>query len=322
MSYFFPPKKSEKPDLSLFEEGITRDAPLGEKSWFRCGGCADMLYTPQDVAALSEFLKIWPVDEPLTIAGGLANTIVRDGGVRGVTVKLGKTFSSIAVMADKKHIRAGCGALNGSVAAAAVKAGIGGLEFLSGIPGTLGGAVAMNAGAYGTEMKDVLIGVEVITRQGTLKKLTADALQFSYRHAYIPEGSIVVSVLLRGQAEDYNTVKDRMTEIKQRRNDTQPIKEYTGGSTFANPGAEELRRCGLPEDMRAWQVVERVGGRGLQIGGAKMSEKHCNFMVNTGNASASDLENLGDELIRRAYDEFGLRLRWEIKRIGECEAQA
>lgn len=304
-----------KGNISNLRGKITQDAPIGQESWFRAGGAADTLFQPADQEDLQEFLAVYPPDQPLTIIGGLANTIVRDGGVRGVTVQLGKPFAQINVL-DGIYIEAGCGALNGSLAAAAVKAGLGGLEFLSGIPGSLGGALAMNAGAYGTEIKDVLIGVKVLTRAGEVKRYTASDLRMSYRHSVIPEGAILIGATLKGVAEDYETVKTRMNDIKAKRNDTQPIREKTGGSTFANPSIPELRIAGLPDDTKAWQVVEKVGGRGLKRGGAQISEKHCNFMINTGGATASDLEGLGDDIIARAYKEFGLKLRWEIKRIG------
>lgn len=294
---------------------LTQNAPIGQVSWFRAGGSADLLFQPADIEDLQEFLSIYPADQRLTIIGGLANTIVRDGGIRGVTLQLGKPFAQINVM-DGVYIEAGCGALNGSLAASAVKAGIGGLEFLSGIPGSLGGALAMNAGAYGTEIKDVLIGVKALTRAGDMKRYTAADLHMSYRHSVIPEGATLIGAILKGVAEDYETVKERMNDIKAKRNDTQPIREKTGGSTFANPSVPELRIAGLPDDTKAWQVVEKVGGRGLKRGGAQISEKHCNFMINTGGATAADLEGLGDEIIARAYKEFGLKLRWEIKRIG------
>lgn len=295
---------------------IIENAPLGKESWFGCGGSADLLFRPADVDDLAEFLRQWPLKEPLTIVGGLANTIIRDGGLRGATIQLGKTFSDITVL-DDRFVSAGCGANNANIAASAMKAGIGGLEFLSGIPGSLGGALRMNAGAYGSEMKDILLGVNALDRSGQLVRLTMEDLKMSYRSTQVSEDLIFTSAVLKGVAEDAATVKARMTEIKQKRNDTQPIKEFTGGSTFANPGADELRRAGLPEGTRAWQVVEKVGGRGLSIGGAQMSEKHCNFMINTGHATAKDLEMLGDELRARALDQFGLDLHWEIKRIGE-----
>lgn len=303
-------------NLYKIKGSVEENAPIGAQSWFACGGTADALFQPADDADLSRFLLQNP-KVALTIIGGLANTIVRDGGVRGVTVQLSKAMANVESRGDT-YIRAQAGALNGTVAARAVKAGIGGLEFLSGIPGSVGGAVAMNAGAYGTEVKDVLIGVEGLDRQGNAVRLPREALNMTYRHTDLPHGFIVTAAIFKGMQEDYDTVKERMNEIKARRNDTQPIREKTGGSTFANPNILELRRAGLPEDMRAWQVVEAVDGRGLYMGGAKMSEKHCNFMVNTGNATAADLEGLGEELRKRAMHKFGLPLKWEIKRIGEA----
>lgn len=295
---------------------LIENAPIGEQSWFRCGGHADLLFKPADADDLAEFLKQWPLKEPLIVLGGLANTIVRDGGIRGAAVQLGKAFANVKVL-DERYVEAGCGTLNGNIAAAAVKAGIGGLEFLSGIPGSLGGALRMNAGAYGAEIKDVLVGVNAITRGGLQRRIVPDDLKMGYRHTELPEDMIFISAVLKGVSEDYDTVKARMTGIKQKRNATQPIKEQTGGSTFANPSVQDLRKAGMPEDTKAWQVVEKVEGRGLMIGGAQMSEKHCNFMINTGNATASDLENLGEEIRSRALDQLGLTLHWEIKRIGE-----
>ena len=301
------------------EGKFTPDAPLGAQSWFRCGGNADLLFQPKDIDDLSSFLKQLPDDAPLHIVGGMANMIIRDGGLRGVTVQLGKAFAKIDTLGDNT-VQAECGALNGSVAAACVKAGIGGLEFLSGIPGSLGGAARMNAGAYGAEMKDVLLGLNIINREGEVKRISRDDLIMSYRHTDIAKGEIVLSALMRGVAEDYDTVKGRMNEIKSKRNETQPIREQTGGSTYANPSAAELRKAGLAEGTRAWQIVEKVGGRGLTIGGAQMSEKHCNFMINKGGATAHDLEFLGDEIRKRALHDLGVNLRWEIKRIGEHKA--
>lgn len=295
---------------------IIENAPIGEQSWFRCGGKADLLFKPADSDDLAAFLKQWPITEPVMVLGGLANTIVRDGGIRGAVVQLGKPFAQVTVL-DERYVEAGCGTLNGNIAASAVKAGIGGLEFLSGIPGSLGGALRMNAGAYGSEMKDILVGVNAVTRAGYSIRVIPDDLKMSYRNTELPEDMIFTGAILKGVPEDYDTVKARITEIKKKRNESQPIKEKTGGSTFANPAPHELRRAGLPEDMRAWQVVEKVGGRGMRVGGAQMSEKHCNFMINTGDATATDLEMLGDTLIRRAEEDLGLTLHWEIKRIGE-----
>ena len=310
--------------LGPLRGALTENAPLGAQSWFRCGGSADLLFEPADLDDLAMFLISHnsPPSRPLkggggiTVLGGLANTIIRDGGVRGVVIRLGKPFAGIEIM-DEHYIRAGAGALNGTVAAAAAKAGIGGLEFLSGIPGSVGGALAMNAGAYGSEVKDVLIGAEALDRSGKAQKFTAADLNMAYRYTDVPDGTIFTSAIFKGAAEDRDLVRTRLKDIKQKRNDTQPISEKTGGSTFANPSAIELEAAGLPKDTRAWQVVEMVDGRGFSIGGAQMSEKHCNFMINTGDATATDLEMLGEELRRRAKAEFGLDLHWEIKRIGE-----
>lgn len=295
---------------------LIHNAPLGAQSWFGCGGTADALFHPADIHDLQDFLKAGP-DGPVTILGGLANTIVRDGGIRGVVIQPDKALSKIEVL-NETDLYLETGALNGSVAAAALKAGIGGLEFLSGIPGKMGGALAMNAGAYGSEVKDVLVRVSGVEPGGVLRDFTPADLKMSYRHTDLPAGVILTSCVLRGVPEPYDAIKTRLTDIKEKRNATQPIREKTGGSTFANPSPDELARAGLPENTRAWQVVEKVGGRGLTIGGAMMSEQHCNFMINTGTATAADLEALGEELIRRALDQFGLELRWEIKRIGQA----
>jgi len=311
---------------------ITENAPIGAQSWFRCGGNADLLFKPADQDDLAAFLKQHPANQPITIIGGLANTIVRDGGIRGATIQLGKEFSNIETLGRDKIV-ASCGALNGSIAAAAVKAEIGGFEFLSGIPGSLGGALRMNAGAYGADIADILVAINAVDYAGNEYVLiprgeahgavalspAAEKIEInlSYRNNDAPHYLIFTSAILKGKAEDYDTVKSRITDIKAKRNETQPIKEQTGGSTFANPNPLSLKHAGLPEDMRAWQVVEKVGGRGLSIGGAQMSEKHCNFMINTGDATATDLEMLGDEIKTRAYNDLNLNLHWEIKRIGE-----
>ncbi len=295
--------------LQLALRGIfTPHAPLGQQSWFRCGGVAEMLFEPADQDDLQDFLKEYEADQPLHVVGGLANTIVRDGGVPGIVVRLGKPFADIHYDESKNvaEIKAGAGALNGSLASAAAKAGIGGFEFLSGIPGTLGGAIAMNAGAYGSEMRDILVEVYALSRNGDLMVLKPEDLHMRYRHCELPEGAIVVGAVLKGVFELKETVKQRLKDIKAKRNATQPIRENTGGSTFANPSP----------DLRAWQVVEKVGGRDLKIGGASMSDMHLNFMVNNGHASAGDLEALGDTLQAKALEALGVELRWEIQRIG------
>ncbi len=301
-------------DIYDYNGKFTKDAALGQKSWFKCGGTADLLFEPDDIDDLARFLKNYPLDEPLLVLGSMANCIIRDGGIRGCVIHLGKPFADIEVKGTK--IMAGAGALNGSVASAAAKAGIGGLEFLSGIPGTIGGALAMNAGAYGTEVKDALYAVMALGRGGVFTPLDPKDMDMGYRYCGAASGNIFVGAVFEGAVEDKNLVRKRLKDIKSKRQKTQPISEQTGGSTFANPSAEYLAKAGLPEDMRAWQLVEKVGGRTLQIGGARMSDKHLNFMINTGNATATDLENLGDELIKRVQDDCGLTLHWEIKRLG------
>lgn len=303
-------------DQDAYRGTFTKDAHLGQKSWFKCGGTADLLFAPADIDDLAVFLKEHPSDEPLLVLGGMANCIIRDGGIRGCVISLGKPFAEIEVQGLR--IMAGAGALNGSVAAAAAKAGIGGLEFLSGIPGTVGGALRMNAGAYGTEIKDILVAAMVLGRNGNFASLDLDEMGFRYRYCGAPKEITFVGAIFEGKAEETSIVRARLKEIKSTRQATQPISEKTGGSTFANPSAAELEAAGLPEGTRAWQMVEKVGGRDLQIGGARMSDKHLNFMINAGgDATAADLENLGDELIERVHDQFGLHLHWEIRRIGE-----
>ena len=282
----------------------TENAPLGESGWFKCGGRAEILFKPADLADLQEFLQNCPKNVPVQIFGALSNTIVRDGGLPGVTIRLGREFAGIET--DGDIVRAGALALDANVATVAAEAGIGGLEFLSGIPGTIGGALRMNAGCYGTETKDVLVSCEALDRTGTLRTLTPDQMDMTYRHTGVPDDFIFVSATFRGKKDNSEYVLARMAEIKVKRELSQPIREKTGGSTFANP----------PGDKKVWELIDAVGGRGLRVGGAVMSEKHCNFMVNEGGANAADLENLGEEIRRRVLEKFGIALRWEIKRVG------
>lgn len=307
-------KKTEI-DIYAYNGTFTENVDLGAKSWFRCGGNADMVFEPDDIDDLSLFLKEYPTSQPLMVIGGMANTIIRDGGIRGCVVMLGKEFADIEIQGNK--IMAGAAALNGTVAAAAAKAGIGGLEFLSGIPGTVGGALRMNAGAYGAEVKDVLTGAMALDRQGTFLPLLPESMEMSYRHCGVAEDTVFIGAVFEGKIEDKGTVRRRLKEIKAKRQSTQPISEKTGGSTFVNPSKQELEAVDLPEGTKVWQLVEKAGGRDLQIGGARMSDKHLNFMINTGNATASDLEDLGDELIKRVKEQYGITLHWEIRRVGE-----
>ncbi|URK17639.1 UDP-N-acetylmuramate dehydrogenase [Thalassospira sp. GO-4] len=283
---------------------LREGAQLAKVTWFQVGGPADVMFRPADEADLADFLKGKPDDMPVTVIGVGSNLLVRDGGIRGVVIRLGRPFTDAVIKDGDLHV--GAGALDLNVAQVAQQAGIARLEFLSGIPGTIGGALRMNAGAYGSEIKDVLISATAIDGKGIKHTVTPDEMGMSYRHCDLPEDWIFTSAILRGTAGDPDEIAKRMDEIQQARAGSQPIKSRTGGSTFANP---------VPE--RAWEVIDAAGCRGLTIGGAQMSEQHCNFMINTGNATALDLEQLGDEVRKRVKEHSGVELRWEIRRIGE-----
>ncbi len=283
---------------------LREGAQLAKVTWFQVGGPADVMFRPADEVDLADFLQGKPDDMPVTVIGVGSNLLVRDGGIRGVVIRLGRPFTDAVIKDGDLHV--GAGALDLNVAQVAQQAGIAGLEFLSGIPGTIGGALRMNAGAYGSEIKDVLISATAIDGKGIKHTVTPDEMGMSYRHCDLPEDWIFTSAILRGTAGDPDEIAKRMDEIQQARAGSQPIKSRTGGSTFANP---------VPE--RAWEVIDAAGCRGLSIGGAQMSEQHCNFMINTGNATALDLEQLGDEVRKRVKEHSGVELRWEIRRIGE-----
>lgn len=282
---------------------LTPNAPLGHMTWFRTGGPAEVLFRPADRDDLIGFIKSCPSDIPVTTLGVASNLIIRDGGIGGVVIRLGGDFARIESEGDV--ITAGAGALDLNVAVHAASQNVAGLEFLSGIPGTVGGALRMNAGAYGGETKDVLVSADVLFRDGGVKTMTAADMQMSYRHNGLPRDVIFLSAQFRGRPGGKPEIEARMAEIKQKRGETQPVREKTGGSTFANP-----------ENNSAWKVIDAAGCRGLQIGGAQMSTLHCNFMINTGAATAADLERLGEEVRKRVAEKTGVMLRWEIKRIG------
>lgn len=315
-------RPAQQPDLEtdltqIVRGSLRQAAPLGAVGWLKAGGAADWLFKPADVADLQQLLKALPPEISVQAFGALSNTIVRDGGVRGMTVRPGRAFAAIEILPDHQ-VRAGAFTLDANVAQEAAKAGIDGLSFFSGIPGTIGGALRMNAGCYGTETKDVLLYAEAVDRQGSLHRLTPADMGMAYRHTETPADYIFVSAVFQGQEGDPDTIRAHMKEIKERREASQPIREKTGGSTFANPSAAELAAEGLPEETKVWQLIDRAGGRGLMVGGAQMSEKHCNFMINTGTATAADLEGLGEEIRKRVYENSGIRLRWEVKRVGEA----
>lgn len=277
--------------------------PLAPLTWFRVGGPAEFLLRPADVEDLRAFLSDLPPEMPVTVIGAASNLIIRDGGVNGVVIKLARGFGEIE--AEPEGIVAGAAALDVTVAEHAAAAGLAGLEFLSGIPGAIGGAVAMNAGAYGGDIAGVLDWAEIVTRDGELRRLDAHELGLSYRHSRLPPGAVVVRARLRARPGEAAVIAARMAEIKTRREATQPVRARTGGSTFANP-----------EGRKAWELVAAAGCRGLRLGNAQISELHCNFLLNLGGATAAELEGLGEEVRRRVEAASGVRLRWEIKRIG------
>ncbi len=307
--------KQDEWGLPAVRGRYTENAPLGEKGWFACGGTVEVMFKPEDRDDLAAFLAACPKHIPVTTLGVMSNTIVRDGGLPGVVIRLGKEFAKVVTL-DQARVQAGSLALDGNVAQAAARASIAGLEFFSGIPGTIGGALRMNAGCYGSETKDVLIEATVLDRDGNLLTLTPQQMGMSYRHTTTPEDYIFIEALFQGQAGDAEKIREFMDGIKAKRNASQPIREKTGGSTFANPSADEIAKAGLPEGTKVWQLIDRAGCRGLKLGGAMMSDMHANFMINTGTATASDLEALGEEVRRRVLADSGITLRWEIKRIG------
>lgn len=302
-------------ELPLVRGRYTENAPLGQFSWFRTGGTADVMFKPADQDDLVDFLRGCPGHIPVMVTGVLSNTIIRDGGVPGVVVRLGREFADIEQDGDI-GLTVGAAALDINVAISAARNNIAGLEFLSGIPGSIGGALRMNAGAYGTEIKDVLSEACYVDRAGQLAHVTPEEMGMSYRHNDTPLDVIFLYAKLQGEKGVQSEIEGRMAEIKAKRSESQPIKSKTGGSTFANPTEDELAEAGLPSDMKVWQLIDKVGGRGLTIGGAQMSEKHCNFMINIGDATSQNLEDLGEEIRRRVFDDVGVKLRWEIKRVG------
>ncbi len=282
---------------------LSADAPLANVTWFRVGGPAEVMFRPADAEDLAAFLAALPEDVPVTVLGVASNLLIRDGGIPGVVIRLGRGFTDI--VADGLSLTVGAAALDLNVANVARDAGIAGLEFLSGIPGTIGGALRMNGGAYGREIKDVLVEARGVTRRGERVSYDNAAMGFTYRHAGVPEDVIFTGGILRGEAGEPLEIARRMAEISDKRADTQPVRSRTGGSTFKNPPGH-----------KAWELIDKAGCRGLGIGDAQVSEKHCNFLINQGAASAADLEALGEEVRRRVFETSGVTLDWEIKRVG------
>lgn len=283
---------------------LLRDEPLGPFTWFRVGGAADVLFLPADPDDLSEFLSQLPLEVPVTVLGVGSNVIVRDGGVEGVVIRLaGKAFAEVVV--DEDQIIADAGALDSSVAKAAAKAGLAGLEFYAGIPGTIGGALTMNAGCYGRETKDILSSAWGFDRSGEVVAFTLEDFGYTYRHSQAPADIIWMQAVFHGQADDPAAITARMEEITARREASQPIREKTGGSTFKNP-----------EGHSSWKLVDEAGWRGKPFGGAMFSPQHANFIINTADATAADIEGLGEAVRADVLAKTGVQLDWEIKRIG------
>ncbi len=284
---------------------LTPNASLKELVWFRAGGPAEYLFRPADLDDLTQFLSQRPQSLPISIIGVGSNLLIRDGGVGGVVIRLPAVFGKIT-MEPGHRIRAGAAALDANVARQAADAGIAGLEFLRGIPGSIGGALRMNAGCYGREITDIFVEATALDGQGRTHRLTKDDMGFSYRKSRAPEDLIFIDAVFQGMPGDPAEIRARMEELVQARENSQPIRSKTGGSTFKNP-----------EGHKSWQLIDAAGCRGLMVGAAQMSEKHCNFLINTGDASAADIEALGEEVRARVKAHSGITLEWEIKRIGK-----
>jgi UDP-N-acetylmuramate dehydrogenase len=276
---------------------------LAELTWFRVGGPAQLLFMPEDENDLSYFLTHLPADIPVTVIGLGSNLIVRDGGVPGVVVRLGRGFNEIAI--EGRNVRAGAAVPDVKIARAAQDAGVAGLSFLRGIPGAVGGALRMNGGAYGRETKDALVEARAVDRQGRVHVLSNTDMHYAYRHSGAPDDYIFTQAMFAGEAGDPAAIAAEMAKITESREATQPVKSRTGGSTFKNPPGQ-----------KAWQLIDAAGCRGLRLGDAQVSEMHCNFLINLGSATAADIETLGETVRRRVKEHAGVDLEWEIKRIG------
>jgi UDP-N-acetylmuramate dehydrogenase len=283
---------------------LAAEAPLKEYTWFRVGGPAEVLYSPTDEADLAYFLKHLPADVPVTNIGLGSNLLVRDGGIEGVVMRLGRGFGEIKVE-DGARLRAGTAVPDVKVARAAADAGISGLSFYRGIPGSVGGALRMNGGAHGKETCEVLIEARAVDRQGNIHVLPVADLHYSYRHCGAPEDLIFTEALFQGEPGDPAKILAEMDDIAAYREEVQPIKSRTGGSTFKNPPGQ-----------KSWQLIDAAGCRGLTVGDARVSEMHCNFLINEGNATAADIETLGEIVRARVKETSGVELEWEIKRLG------
>ncbi|MBO5996000.1 MAG: UDP-N-acetylmuramate dehydrogenase [Acetobacter sp.] len=294
--------------LSTLRGRLVPQVPLASRTWFRVGGVAEWLYQPADHHDLALALHRLPDNVPITVLGACSNVIIRDGGIDGVVIRLAQGFSEICVETD--GLVAGGASLDTTIAKKAAQAGLAGLEFLSGIPGSLGGAVRMNAGAYHSDIATVLEWADIITRSGEIIRLDNTALRFGYRCSGLSQDSIVIRARLRGIPDTISDITNRTNQIHIARKKSQPIHTRTGGSTFRNPDHALT-------PLKAWELIDAAGCRGLRHGDAQMSEKHCNFMINLGHATATDLETLGEDVRNRVFQNCGIDLHWEIKRLGK-----
>ena len=294
---------------------LTPDRPLSDLTWLRVGGPADWLFQPADLADLQAFLQGLTREVAVFPMGVGSNLIVRDGGLRAVVIRLGRGFNGISI--DGTRVTAGAAALDAHVARKAADAGVD-LTFLRTIPGAIGGAVCMNAGCYGTYVADHLVEARAVLRSGELVTLPAADLRLTYRSSEVPEGAVVVEAVFDGQPGDPSDLHARMEDQLAKRDATQPTKDRTAGSTFRNPaGFSSTGQADDVHDLKAWKVIDDAGLRGAMRGGAQMSPKHPNFLVNTGTATAADLEGLGEEVRKKVFQHSGIELEWEIKRVGE-----
>jgi len=291
-------------DLPELRGRLKADAPLKDLTWFRAGGPAEVLYSPADEGDLAYFLKTVPASVPVTVIGLGSNLLVRDGGIEGVVIRLGRGFGEVKVESGYR-VRAGTAVPDVKVARTAAEAGIAGLSFYRGIPGGIGGALRMNGGAHGRETKEVLVEARAVDREGNVHVLPVSDLRYEYRHCGAPENFIFTEALFQGEPGEPDKILAEMDDIATYREDVQPIKSRTGGSTFKNPPGR-----------KAWQLIDQAGCRGLTVGDAKVSEMHCNFLINEGNATGADLETLGETVRARVKETSGVELEWEIKRLG------
>ena len=291
------------PYFSEIKGELYKNKSLAPLTWFKVGGPAEYLFIPKDKADLIRFLKKYPGDYPKTIVGAGSNILIREGGISGVVISM-KNLN--AIKSNEENIYAETGALDMAISREASKMGLSGLEFLIGIPGTIGGGLKMNAGSYGREIKDVLVDVEVIDNSGSVFHVKQEELKLEYRKNNSPNDWIFLSCNLKGKKSETSIVRSRMKEIINDRKNNQPINQLTGGSTFKNP-----------KELKSWRLIDKAGCRGLIFGNAKVSEKHCNFLINNGNALSSDIENLGEIVRHKVFNETGVNLEWEIIRVGK-----